>query len=74
LITPNKALSLKESALGRLSALLRDRSGDVDLVTLYHQVADQFESIDQFLLALDILFLLGSVDVNLITRVVTYAG
>jgi hypothetical protein len=74
LITPNKVLSLKESALGRLGVLLRDRGEDIDLVTLYHNVADQFESVDQFLLALDTLFLLGRVDVNLTTRIVTYAG
>lgn len=54
--------------------LLRDRGEDIDLVTLYHNVADQFESVDQFLLALDTLFLLGRVDVNLTTRIVTYAG
>jgi len=74
LITPNKVLSLKESALGRLGVLLRNRSGDVDLVALYHDVADQFESVDQFLLALDILFLLGRVNVNLTSRVVSYAS
>jgi hypothetical protein len=74
LITPNKVLSLKESALGRLGLLLRDGPNDVDLVSLYESVADQFESVDQFLLAIDTLFILGRVDVNLTTRIVTYAS
>jgi len=44
-----------------------------DLVELYRSIADRFESIDQFLFALDILFVLGRLDINLETRTVTYA-
>lgn len=73
MITPNKVLSLDESALGRLAVIMRQSQKATDLVALYHSVADHFESIDQFLFALDILFVVGRIDVNLATRTVTYA-
>ena len=73
MITPNKVLSLDESALGRLAVIMRQSEKSTDLVVLYRAVADQFESVDQFLFALDILFVVGRIDVNLATRTVTYA-
>jgi hypothetical protein len=74
MITPNKVLSLDESALGRISVILREGPEAIALNTLYHRVSDRFESIDQFLLALDLLFVLGRITINPATRTVTYAG
>lgn len=73
MITPNKVLSLDESALGRLAVIMQQSQKSADLVELYRSIADRFESIDQFLFALDILFVLGRLDINLETRTVTYA-
>ncbi len=73
MITPNKVLSLRESALGRVALIMQQNQKSVDLVALYRSVADDFESIDQFLFALDILFVVGRIDVNLTTRSVKYA-
>jgi hypothetical protein len=73
MITPNKVLSLNESALGRLGVIMRQGTKTVDIVSLYHKVSGNFESIDQFLLTLDVLFVLGRIDVNLATRSVTFA-
>jgi hypothetical protein len=72
-ITPNKVITLRESALGRVALILRQQSKATDLVALYHSVSKDFESIDQFLLALDILFFLGRIDINLTTRAISYA-
>jgi hypothetical protein len=72
-ITPNKVLSLDESALGRLAVIMQQRQKSADLVELYRSIADRFESIDQFLFALDILFVIGRLDIDLETRAVTYA-
>jgi hypothetical protein len=72
-ITPNKAITLEESALGRVSAIMKEGPNPHDLVNLYTKVADEFESIDQFILALDILYVIGKIDVNQFTRVLTYA-
>lgn len=73
MITPNKVISLADSALGRVGAILKHGPEPVDLVTLFQSVADEFESIDQFLLSMDVLYALGLIDLNPATRVVTYA-
>ena len=44
-----------------------------DLIALYRDVSKDFESIDQFLLSLDILFILGRIDIDLQTGVVANA-
>jgi hypothetical protein len=70
---PNKAITLAESALGRTPVILREKGSQANLVSLYHKVGKEFESIDQFLLAIDMLYILGQIDVDLSTGVVTYA-
>jgi hypothetical protein len=73
LITPNKVITLRESALGRTPTILREKPSQDDLAGLYDRVRKDFESIDQFLLALDVLYILGQIEVDLSTGVVTYA-
>jgi len=69
MITPNKVITLRESALGRVPLLLRHIGETRDLVALYHKVSKDFESIDQYILSLDILFILGRIDFDLPTGV-----
>ncbi len=73
MITPNKVLSLDESILSRLAAILRKRETPTDLVSLYRSVSDEFESIDDFIVTLDVLFILDKIDINFRTRTVKYA-
>ena len=73
MITPNKVITLRESALGRTPIILREKAPHANLVSLYDKVGKEFESIDQFLLAIDVLFIPGQIDVDLSTGVVTYA-
>lgn len=73
MITPNKVITLRESALGRIPLLLRHMGETADLIGLYHSVSKDFESIDQFLLSLDILFILGRIDIDLPTGIVANA-
>ena len=72
MIAPNKAISLNDSALSRVSIILRQGPQAIDLQALYERVSGRFESIDQFLVALDILFVLGRIDLNPDTRTLTY--
>jgi len=73
LITPNKVITLRESALGRAPIIMRERVPQENLVSLYEKVRKDFESIDQFLLTLDVLYILGQIDVDLSTGMLTYA-
>jgi hypothetical protein len=52
---------------------LRHKGEGTDLIALYRDVSKDFESIDQFLLSLDILFILGRIDIDLQTGVVANA-
>lgn len=73
MITPNKVITPRESALGRTPLILREKASQTNLVGLYDKVGKEFESIDQFLLAIDVLYILGQIDVDLSTGAVTYA-
>jgi len=73
LITPNKVITLRESALGRTPIILREKASQDNLADLYGKVRKDFESIDQFLLTLDLLYILGQIDIDTSTGVVTYA-
>ena len=73
MITPNKIITLRESALGRTPVILREKAAETNLVDLYNKVGKDFESLDQFLLAIDVLYVLGQIDVDLSTGAMTYA-
>jgi hypothetical protein len=53
--------------------ILRAKEVQVNLGALYRTVGKEFESIDQFLLTLDVLYVLGRIDIDLSTGTVTYA-
>ena len=72
MITPNKAITLDQSTMSRLAVILRVGSDPIDVVSLFHSVDSQFESIDQFLVTLDTLFVLGKVQVDFRTRILSY--
>lgn len=73
MITPNKVITLRESALGKTPIALKAKAPLMNVAELYRTVHREFESIDQFLLALDVLYVLGRVEVDLTTGAVTYA-
>lgn len=73
MIVPNKVISLEKSALGRIGHILALGPEPRDLLTLYRSVSDHFESADQFLVAMDILYVMGRIDLDPGARLVTYA-
>ena len=74
MIAPNKAIAVGESALGKAPSILQVGAAPIDLLRLYESVASEFDGIDQFLLTLDVLYVLGRIDIDLATRTVTYAA
>ncbi len=74
MITPNKVVSIEKSALGLVSTILNQGPAPLKLLNLYQNVSKNFESIDQFLLAIDLLFVLGRIEVNFQTGVIHYVG
>ena len=74
MITPNKVVPLSASVLGLLTHVLKAGPAPTQLADLFQQVGDKFESIDQFLLTLDVLFLLDRLTVNFSTERIVYAA
>ncbi|MYN13524.1 hypothetical protein GSY71_10295 [Pusillimonas sp. TS35] len=72
MITPNKFISFEQSVLSKLPSLLVDKSR-IGIHELYSEVADRFESVDQFMLALDVLYILNKIDIDFHSGVVSYA-
>jgi hypothetical protein len=74
MITPNKVVTLQSSALGMVGTILEKGPAPISLVKLYKAVSRQFESIDQFILAIDILYVLGRINVDMERKTLTYVG
>lgn len=74
MITPNKVVPMSASVLGHLTHLLKVGPHATTVAALFEQVGDKFESIDQFLLAMDVLYILDRITVDFKTEKVLYAA
>lgn len=74
MITPNKVISLDNSAIGLAGCILEVEFSSMPLSDLYRKLERKFESADQFLLCIDALYLLEKIEVDLATGIVTHAG
>jgi len=72
MIAPNKAISLSESAIGLAPFILMHGPDSQDLLDLYSKVYKKFESIDQFVFTLDVLFVLNRISLDVNTGRVSY--
>ena len=73
MITPNKFVTLKQSVLGRLHLIL-EQTNDIFIADLYQRLSDAFPDVNEFIYALDVLRILGRIDVNFDTGMVTYVS
>ena len=64
MITPNKVLPLARSALGLARFLLEEAPNSESISELQERTAKHFESIDQFILTVDLLFVLDRISVD----------
>ena len=75
MIYPNKNIKYKESLLNKMTEiLLMKHHGSIRLDDLYEKVKEEFETIDEFLLSLDILYALEAVDLDEETETIIYAS
>ncbi len=73
MITPNKVVSLDSSVIGKIGHILKVGPLPVRVDELFADVGDKFESVDQFLLALDVLYILDRIDIDFEQQRVVYA-
>ena len=73
MITPNKFIALDASILAKLDIILREYPDQVSIRDLYREIGHRFDTTDEFLLALDVLYILGRVNVDFRTASLSYA-
>ena len=74
MILPNKLISFQDCILAKTIYILEKISdSDFSLIELYEQVETYFEDINEYMLALDVLYVLGKVQYNEELQVIQYA-
>jgi hypothetical protein len=72
MIVPSKFIPLKDSVIGKLSYLFVGR-GQINVRELYDAVSEVFDGVDQFLYALDVLYVLNRIDIDFEKGLIVYA-
>lgn len=65
MIVPTKFTRLSDTALATAAQLLPRTSQSIGILQLYHDTASDTIDLDRFLLALDILYVLGRVEIDI---------
>jgi hypothetical protein len=65
MITPSKTIPFKDSVIFKMTYILDVEFEDASLAELYKNTKGKFLGLDEFIYAIDILYVLGKVDVNL---------
>lgn len=74
MITPNKFISFDESILRKLEVILDVEFDEIEIIQLYDETCKKFKDVSQFIYALDILYVLGRIEVDFATRMVKYVN
>lgn len=65
MILPNKLISFQDCILSKTVYILEEISdSDFSVIRLYEQVEIHFEDINEYMLALDVLYVLGKIKFN----------
>lgn len=65
MILPNKLISFQDCILSKTVYILEEISdSDFSVIRLYEQVEIHFEDINEYMLALDVLYVLGKIKYN----------
>lgn len=65
MITPSKTIPFKDSIAFKMIYILDERFDEIFLVDLYRKTKGCFSGSDEFIYALDALYVLGKIDMNL---------
>lgn len=64
MITPNKFTSFDQSSISKLPKILEALSVANGLNELYREVEKNFEDISEFIICIDVLYVLGRIEIN----------
>ena len=73
MIFPNKLISFQDCILAKTVYILEKISdSDFSVIGLYEQVGTHFEDLNEYMLALDVLYVLGKIKYNEGLQVIQY--
>jgi hypothetical protein len=74
MIYPNKHITFEESIIFKMLSILELKKGKEESIReLYQRVSQKFTNIDEFIYALDVLYLLDKIDINFEKETIIYA-
>ncbi len=73
MIVPNKFVRFADTPLSKLDVLLRELANPVRLPELFNRTMARFRDVDEFILTIDVLHVLGQVEVDMQTGMVRRA-
>lgn len=73
MLVPSKFTRLEESTLFRMKCIMSGRADGETVLDMYHRTRSVFHDASEFLHALDMLFVLGIVNVDAGSGVIKYA-
>jgi len=71
---PNKFTSFDKSILAKISMLIMDEEESIRLTELIEMRLEKFEDISEFMLALDILYVLGKIELDETQGMINYVN
>ncbi|WP_257254752.1 ABC-three component system middle component 7 [Endozoicomonas sp. SESOKO3] len=74
MLLPNKFISFDESVLSKLYIIISAMENDIAVSELYLKVEKKLNGIDEFIYAIDTLYVLNYLDVDFSTRTVKYVN
>lgn len=74
MIFPNKFTSLENSTLGKLDKVLEIDRNEIQIIELYSEVEEHFDGVDEFILALDLLYILDKIEPIYVSETIKYVG
>ncbi|MBB1610855.1 hypothetical protein A9978_00230 [Pseudomonas sp. UMC65] len=73
MLVPTKFTTLEESTIFKMRAILEDKQDSETILDLLARTKDSFQDVSEFLHAIDILYVLGVLNVETSTGVIEYA-
>lgn len=72
MITPSKFIPFRQSIIGKIHYLRIDRK-QIGIRELFSLVGDKFDDLDEFIYALDVLYVLDKIETDFAKGLVIYA-
>lgn len=72
MIYPNKNIKLEDSIIFKMTSILQNKNNKINIHELYLKTINEFNNIDEFILSIDVLYILDVIDIDFRTEMVTY--